>query len=54
MGIKWNLEDELPWKNINAGVNSEFLKQEYQKSLNGNITPWCEAFGCYGCGSCSK
>ena len=52
--IKLNLEDELPWKNVNAGVNPKFLKQEYQKSLNGNITPWCEAFGCYGCGSCPK
>ena len=54
INIKLNLEDELPWQNINAGVNPEFLKQEYQKALNKNITPWCEAFGCYGCGSCSK
>ncbi|MGZ7048193.1 MAG: radical SAM protein, partial [Methanobacterium sp.] len=27
--IKWNLEDELPWKNINTGIKSQFLKQEY-------------------------
>ena len=52
--INLNLEDELPWKNIKVGVNSEFLKKEYQKSLNKNITPWCEVFGCYKCGACSK
>lgn len=50
--IKWDLEDELPWKNIDVGITPEFLKQEYQKALKGNITPWCEMFGCYGCGSC--
>jgi len=52
--IKWNLEDELPWKNIDVGIKPGFLKQEYQKSLNGNITSWCETFGCYGCGACPK
>ncbi len=50
--INWNLEDGLPWKNIDVGIKPEFLKQEYQKAMNGNITPWCETFGCYGCGSC--
>ncbi|MGZ7070668.1 MAG: radical SAM protein, partial [Methanobacterium sp.] len=50
--IKWNLEDELPWKNINTGIKSQFLKQEYKKAMNGDITPWCETFGCYKCGVC--
>ncbi len=50
--IKWDLEDELPWKNIDVGIKSEFLKQEYQKALKGDITPWCETFGCYKCGAC--
>jgi radical SAM superfamily enzyme YgiQ (UPF0313 family) len=52
--IKWDLEDELPWKNIDVGIKPDFLKQEYRKAQNGNITPWCEAFGCYGCGACLK
>jgi radical SAM superfamily enzyme YgiQ (UPF0313 family) len=52
IGIQWNLEDELPWKNIDVGIKHEFLKQEYQKAMDGEITPWCETFGCYNCGSC--
>jgi radical SAM superfamily enzyme YgiQ (UPF0313 family) len=50
--IKWNLDDELPWKNVDVGVNPEFLKHEYQKAMKGEITPWCEIFGCYRCGAC--
>jgi radical SAM superfamily enzyme YgiQ (UPF0313 family) len=54
ININWNLKDELPWKNIDVGVKHAFLKQEYQKALKGNITPWCETFGCYECGACPK
>jgi radical SAM superfamily enzyme YgiQ (UPF0313 family) len=49
---RWNLHEELPWKNIDVGVNEEYLKEEYQKALNGDLTPWCEEFGCYNCGAC--
>lgn len=35
--IKWNLDDELPWKNVDVGIKPEFLKQEYKKALNGDI-----------------
>ena len=52
INIKWDLNDELPWKNIDVGIRPSFLKQEYQKAMNGEITPWCETFGCYECGSC--
>jgi radical SAM superfamily enzyme YgiQ (UPF0313 family) len=49
---KLNLGDELPWKDINVGINDEFLENEYEKALKGDLTPWCETFGCYNCGSC--
>jgi radical SAM superfamily enzyme YgiQ (UPF0313 family) len=52
MDIQWSLGDELPWKNIDTGIKREFLKEEYKKAINGEITPWCETFGCYKCGSC--
>ncbi len=52
LDIKFDLDDELPWKNIDVGINDEFLKQEYKKAMIGKITPWCETFGCYKCGSC--
>ncbi|BDZ69153.1 hypothetical protein [Methanobacterium ferruginis] len=48
----WAMESEFPWKNINVGVTDEFLLNEYEKALKGDLTPWCETFGCYHCGSC--
>ncbi len=50
--IKWDLEDELPWKNIDTGIKTQFLKEEYKKAIYGDITPWCETFGCNNCGTC--
>ena len=49
---KWDLNEELPWKNIDVGVSDDFLREEYKKSIKGDITPWCEEFGCYNCGAC--
>ncbi|HPX78490.1 MAG TPA: radical SAM protein, partial [Methanobacterium sp.] len=50
----WDLEDKLPWDNISVGVNREYLKNEYLKAIKGDLTPWCETFGCYQCGACDK
>jgi radical SAM superfamily enzyme YgiQ (UPF0313 family) len=44
----------LPWKNIDVGLNDEILLDEYHKAMRGEITPWCETFGCYECGSCTR
>jgi len=43
---------DLPWNEINVNINDEFLEDEYKKALKGDLTPWCETFGCYNCGSC--
>lgn len=51
---RWNLESKLPWDNIDVGINKEFLKTEYQKALKGDLTAWCEIFGCYECGACDS
>ncbi len=48
----YSLDSELPWKNIDVGIDPEFLKDEYQKAINKKMTPWCEEFGCYNCGAC--
>ncbi len=53
LAIKRDPESELPWKNIDVGVEEEFLLEEYKKAVNGDITPWCETFGCYNCGACN-
>lgn len=49
---KWNIDDHLPWNDINVGISDEFLKQEYERAMNGDLTLWCEENGCYNCGGC--
>lgn len=49
-----NMDDLLPWKNINVGLNDDFLKKEYFKFVNNQETLWCEESYCYNCGSCEK
>ena len=51
-GAEINPQVDLPWSDIDVGVTDVFLKEEHEKALNGDITPWCETFGCYNCGSC--
>lgn len=51
---KWDLDSKLPWDNIKVGIRREFLKEEYLKAMDGDLTPWCEVFGCYECGVCDK
>lgn len=43
----------LPWHEIDVGIKNSFLKEEYNKIFNGEITPWCESNGCYNCGACN-
>ncbi len=60
LGIKTNdylgerdMEDALPWDNIDCGITKEFLAEEYEKSLNAELTEDCRSAGCYQCGVCS-
>ena len=52
LAVRRDPESELPWKNIDVGVKEDFLLEEYEKAIKGDITPWCETFGCYNCGAC--
>ncbi len=45
-----SLDELLPWAHIDAGVNTAFLKQEYQRSLDGRETPDCRYNACNACG----
>lgn len=49
-----NRTDSFPWEEIDVGVSEKFLEIEYNKAMKGDLTPWCEAFGCYNCGACAK
>ena len=50
----YNICDELPWTNIDVGVNERFLKMENKRLKNLKQTPWCETSPCYKCGACEK
>ena len=50
----YKIDDELPWANIDVGINEKFLKIENNKLTNLRQTPWCEESPCYNCGSCKK
>lgn len=44
------LEEVLPWSHINTGVSTEFLKREYRRSLEGEVTSDCRTGACNACG----
>jgi radical SAM superfamily enzyme YgiQ (UPF0313 family) len=49
---KYDVGDELPWDNIDVGVNERFLRIEHKRLNNLKQTPWCETGPCYNCGAC--
>ena len=50
----YSIDDELPWNNIDVGINERFLKIENKRLRNLKQTPWCETSPCYKCGACEK
>ena len=51
---KYEIDDVLPWSNIDIGVKERFLKIEHRRLRNLKQTPWCETGPCYNCGACEK
>ena len=51
---QYEIDDVLPWNNIDIGLNEKFLKIEHKRLRNLKQTPWCETSPCYNCGSCEK
>lgn len=49
---KKSLESNLPWENIEIGLDKNFLKKERNKMLKCQDTEWCQIGSCYNCGSC--
>ncbi len=47
---KRGLDEAFPWDFIDIGVTKEFLKKEYLKALEGEVTPNCRK-ECSGCGA---
>ncbi len=49
-----SLEEKLPWDNISLGVSKKYFKDEYKKSLAGELTERCEEVCGYKCGVCGN
>ncbi|MBW1895742.1 MAG: TIGR03960 family B12-binding radical SAM protein [Deltaproteobacteria bacterium] len=47
-----DLSEPLPWDHIDSGVSKEFLRQEWEKALEGLETPDCRHGECSFCGVC--
>ncbi len=45
-----SLDEPLPWAHIDVGVTPAFLKQEYQRAIEGEETPDCREQSCSACG----
>ena len=44
-----NIDELFPWDFIDTGISKNFLKNEWQRAINAEITPNCRA-KCAGCG----
>jgi radical SAM family uncharacterized protein len=59
LDASWYVERErprsevLPWDHLHAGVDSDFLWNEYEKAMRGEETPDCRFDDCGDCGACS-
>lgn len=51
---EYDINDKLPWDNINVSVDKIFLKIENKRMKKLKQTPWCETGPCYNCGACEK
>ena len=51
---KYDIDEKLPWSNIDVGIDERFLKIEHKRLRNLKQTPWCETSQCSNCGSCQK
>jgi len=47
-----SLDEPLPWDHIDMGIDKQFLVDEWDKAVRGEITPDCRWGDCQGCGVC--
>jgi radical SAM family uncharacterized protein/radical SAM-linked protein len=48
-----DLSEPLPWDLIDCGIEKGFLRDEWQKSLRGDLTEDCRSGVCHACGVCA-
>ncbi len=47
-----DFDEPLPWDHLHCGVDPVFIRQEYDRALEGAYTPDCRVHGCQKCGLC--
>ena len=45
-----DIDETLPWQHIQSGISDAFLKSEYSKMADGELTPDCRSSECNLCG----
>jgi len=48
----FHVDQELPWQFIDTGVKSDWVKEEYFRSLKAEVLDDCRIIGCTDCGAC--
>ncbi len=47
-----DFSEALPWDFIDIGVRKDYLRNEYERALEGKFTPVCRVGSCKTCGVC--
>jgi radical SAM family uncharacterized protein len=47
-----SFDEVLPWDYIDIGVRKEYLRNEFERALEGKVTPPCSVDACKTCGVC--
>lgn len=49
-----DVDEPLPWDHLADGASKAFLKREWQRALQGELTHDCRHLSCTGCGVCNE
>ena len=51
---EWSLDDELPWDSVSMNVSKAYLKREYEKARDHQLTGNCSSDCDHRCGVCNR
>ena len=46
------LDEVFPWDHLDTGVGRVYLRAEFERFMNGELTPRCAPAACRACGAC--
>lgn len=54
VGRERDFEESLPWDNIILGADKKFFREEFEKSVKGELTGACSTVCGHNCGACDS